>query len=142
MGASRAVRARRLLRRDLRRAVFELRHGTRRRLFDPVLHVGALGGPSVHWVDEGRDRLDRGLRAEIAAALLSRALLEVDRPEAWLTRHGVPDPHDVDLDWVPVVRGVFAEAAIAPRCVAVVTKAGWYDDVLGERVVWDRLRIR
>ena len=37
---------------------------------------------------------------------------------------------------------LFAEAGLVPRCVAVVTKNGWYDPVLGERVTWDRLRIR
>ena len=140
MGGSRAVRERRRLRRDLRDAVHALRSGTRRRLFAPVLHVGALGGPEVTY-DAG-DTPDLGLRAEIAAALLSRALVVVPRPEAWLTRVGTPGPHDVDLAWLPAVRRAFAEAGLTPRCVAVVTKNGWYDPVLDQTVVWDRLRIR
>ncbi|MET1058451.1 MAG: hypothetical protein ABWX84_02570 [Nocardioides sp.] len=140
MGGSRAVRARRRLRRDLREAVHALRSGTRRRLFAPVLHVGSLGGPEVTY-DAG-DALDVGLRAEVAAALVSRALVEESCPEAWLTRVGRPAPHDVDLTWLPTVRRAFAEAGLTPRCVAVVTKHGWYDPVLDETVVWDRLRIR
>ena len=79
MGGSRAVRERRRLRRDLRGAVHALRSGTRRRLFTPVLHVGSLGGPEVTY-DAG-DALDLGLRAEIAAALVSRALAVVPGPE-------------------------------------------------------------
>ena len=46
--------------------------GTRLRLFAPVLHVGALGGPEVTYA--AGDAPDLGLRAEIAAALVSRAL--------------------------------------------------------------------
>ncbi|RYP84964.1 hypothetical protein EKO23_14485 [Nocardioides guangzhouensis] len=134
--------ARRALRRDLRQAVSDLRTGVRRRRFAPMLHVGRLGGPVVTWPDDGTDDLDGGLREEVAAAVLSRALLTSAEPEAWLTREGHPEPHDVDLAWLPVVRRVFAEAGLAPRCVAVVTKNGWYDPVLEERVVWERLRIR
>jgi hypothetical protein len=140
MGGSRAVRERRRLRRDLRETVFALRSGTRRRLFAPVLHVGALGGPAVAY-DAG-ETTDLGLRAEIAAALLSRALLAAPGPEAWLTRAGLPEPHDLDLAWLPPVRRAFAEAGLVPRCVAVVTKSGWYDPVLDQRVQWERLRIR
>jgi hypothetical protein len=140
MGGSRAVRERRRLRRDLRRAVFALRSGTRRRRFGPLLHVGALDGARVTYDVSGAG--DLGLRAEVAAALLSRALLETAAPEAWLTRVGHPDPHDLDVAWLPPVRRAFAEAGLEPRCVAVVTKNGWYDPGLGERVAWDRLRIR
>ena len=140
MGGSRAVRERRRLRRDLRDAVHALRSGTRRRLFAPVLHVGTLGGPEV--TCNAGDALDLGLRAEIAAALVSRALMVATEPEAWLTRVGTPEPHDVDLAWLPPVRRAFAEAGLTPRCVAVVTKNGWYDPVLDQLVVWDRLRFR
>ncbi len=144
MGASRAVRQRRRLRRDLREAVFELRSGTRLRVFAPQLHVGTLAGPTVTYA--ASDAPDVGLRAEIAAALVSRALVVTSGglpgPEAWLTRVGWPEPHDLDLAWLPSLRRAFAEAGLAPRCVAVVTKQGWYDPVLDQRVVWDRLRIR
>ena len=140
MGGSRAVRERRRLRRDLRDAVHGLRSGTRRRVFAPVLHVGTLGGPEVAY-DAG-DVLDLGLRAEIAAALVSRAMTVAPDPEAWLTRAGAPEPHDVDLAWLPPVRRAFAEAGLTPRCAAVVTKNGWYDPVLGQTVVWERLRFR
>jgi hypothetical protein len=113
-------------------------------VFTPELHVGALGGPAVIYA--ASQTPDVGLRAEIAAALVSRALevtyVDGAGPEAWLTRVGWPEPHDLDLAWLPSLRRAFAEAGLAPRCVAVVTKQGWYDPVLDQRVVWDRLRIR
>ena len=140
MGSSRAVRERRRLRRDLRDAVHALRSGTRRRLFAPVLHIGTLGGPEVTY--DAADVLDLGLRAEIAAALVSRAVIVTPDPEAWLTRVGAPEPHDLDLAWLPPVRRAFDEAGLTPRCAAVVTKNGWYDPVLGQTVVWERLRFR
>ncbi len=135
-------RQRRALHRDLRLAVFALRSGERRRRFPPTLHVGRPGGSAMTYVEQSGEPLDPGLRAEIAAALLSRALLEEESPAAWLTRVGSPDPHDLDADWLAPVRRAFDEAAVLPRCVAVVTKQGWYDPWRGERVVWDRLRIR
>ena len=135
-------RQRRALHRDLRLAVFALRSGERRRRFPPALHVGRPGGSAMTYVEESGLPLDPGLRVEIASALLSRALLEEECPAAWLTRVGSPDPHDVDADWLASVRRAFDEAGLLPRCVAVVTKQGWYDPWSGERVVWDRLRIR
>ena len=135
-------RQRRALHRDLRLAVFALRSGERRRRFPPALHVGRPGAPAATYVEDAGEPLDAGLRAEIAAALLSRALLEEDAPAAWLTRVGSPDPHDLDAGWLAPVRRAFDEAEVLPRCVAVVTKQGWYDPWRDERVVWDRLRMR
>jgi len=135
-------RQRRALHRDLRLAVHALRSGERRRRFAATLHVGRPGGAAATYVERCDEPLDPGLRVEIAAALLSRALLEEQAPAAWLTRVGHPDPHDLDVAWLGPVRRAFDEAAVLPRCVAVVTKQGWYDPWLGERVVWDRLRIR
>lgn len=128
---------------DLRLTVHQFRRSNRRRVFPPVLHVGALTGPAVHWpLEDDSPAPDAGLRAEIASALLSRALLDHDRPAWWLTRVGVPEPHDLDLAWAPVLDRVSAEAGIEPRCIVVVTKAGWFEPLGDDRATWTRLRVR
>ena len=146
------------LRADLRLAVHRLRAGERRRRFPAAVHVGDLvgglvddtvgdpaddsGDDAVHWtVDPGLSD-EVGLRTEIAAALLSRALLHNDPPAVWLTRVGEPWPHDLDAAWIGPLDRALAEAGVVPRCLVVVTKAGWYDPVSGQRATWQRLRIR
>ena len=126
----------------LRLAVHHLRRTTRSRSFRPVLHLGALGGASVDWFLDETPPPDVGLRTEIVAALLSRALLGHTCPQAWLTRPGTAEPHDLDLDWVPVVSRVFLESAIVPGTIAVVTKSGWYEPLGDQRAQWKRLRMR
>ncbi|QIX26433.1 hypothetical protein ncot_07325 [Nocardioides sp. JQ2195] len=138
------------LRAELRLAVHRLRRTTRQRVFAPTLHVGALFGESITWplAEIGAIRptdaepVDVGLAGEIVAALLSRALLVEDRPAAWLTRVGFPEPHDLDLAWLPVASRVFTEAGIRPRGLVVVTKNGWYEPLGDDRATWARLRVR
>lgn len=132
------------VRAELRLAVHRLRRATRARLFPPLLQVGDLFGESVEWpLEDAGDHpaTDLGLRGEIAAALLSRALLHGRRPGAWLTRVGHPDPHDLDLAWMPVVDRVFAEAGVVPRFLVVLTKGGWYEPTGDDRATWTRLRV-
>ncbi len=125
----------------LRRAVFALRSGERRRVFPPSVHVGDPDGSHVTYVDGGGDRLDHTLRSDVVAALL-RAHPEAHRAALWLTRPGHPFPHDVDLVWMPAAAAAFAEAGEDPAWVAVVTKNGWYEP-FGERAAsWRRLRLR
>lgn len=124
----------------LRRTVFALRSGERRRVFDPRLHVGDPDGEHATYVVVG-DRLDDGLRADVVGALL-RTRPE-DHPSAvWLTRVGVPQPHDLDLAWLTPSLAAFAEAGENPRFFVVVTKGGWYDPRTDDRTTWQRLRIR
>lgn len=138
------------VRAELRLAVHRLRSSTRKRAFAPTLHVGALLDDSLTWrLPEtgaarpgGADPVDVGLAGEIVAALLSRALLVYDRPSAWLTRVGVPEPHDLDLAWLPVADRVFAEAGVSPRALVVLTKSGWYEPLGDDRATWARLRVR
>jgi hypothetical protein len=124
----------------LRRTVFALRSGERRRVFAPRLHVGDPDGDHARF-DVVGDRLDDGLRSDVVGELL-RTRPE-DQPSAvWLTRTGVPKPHDVDLAWLPSALAAFAEAGETPRFFVVVTKSGWYDPRTDERTTWQRLRIR
>ncbi|MBD8869663.1 hypothetical protein [Nocardioides donggukensis] len=127
---------------QLRLAVHRLRTGERRRVFPAVLHLGELGVESAAWAEDRNHPLDVGLRSEVAAALLSRALLGSDRPAVWLTRSGVPLPHDQDLAWLGPVTRCLAEAQVRPRCLVVVTTTGWYAPLTGETRTWKRLRIR
>lgn len=124
----------------LRRAVFALRSRERRRVFPARLHLGDPDGEQVvHPVV--RHPLDDGLRLDVVAGLL-RLRPAAAPSAAWLTRVGTPAPHDLDLLWLPAVLRAFAEAGEEARWVAVVTKTGWYDPRTGDRVTWQRLRIR
>ncbi len=123
---------------ELRRLVFGLRSGERRRIFPTRIHVGDPEGEQAAYVDE---ELDAALRADVLHALLDQ--LDEEPPlAAWLTRVGWPDPHDTDRLGLATLRQVFDERGLTPRWIAVVTKNGWYDALGEDRVVWKRLRIR
>lgn len=124
----------------LRRAVFALRSGERRRVFETAVHVGDPDGEHASYA-VGGDRLDQALRVDLLATLLTN-VPEDQTPAFWLTRVGVPEPHDDDRVWLAAARQAFAEAGQEPRWCAIVTKNGWYDPVGGDSVTWDRLRIR
>jgi hypothetical protein len=157
------------LRAALRRAVHRLRRSERRRIFPPAVHVGPLDDPeTLVLADHPRpstpstpydgppgldrfgarlpadrfdpDRLDVGLRTDLAGRLLERA-----RPGAcgaWLTRVGHPLPHDLDAAWLGPLRHAFLEAGREPVFLVVVTKNGWYEPLGEGRRTWQRLRIR
>src|SRR5687767_113720 len=83
---------------QLRRLVFGLRSGERRRIFPTRLHAGNPSGAQRTYVDE-EAALDAGLRADVVHQLLDG--LDEDEPLAfWWTRVGWPEPHDVDLLWL------------------------------------------
>lgn len=139
------------LRADLRWAVHQLRRKTKRGRFPASLHLGILPsrspdpGPEpaeqrVDWPLDG-EPLDVGLRAQICAALLARAVQFTPRPAAWIVRDGHPEPHDLDLAWAPVLARVFAESDIVPRCVVVMTRFGWYEPLGDDGAEWKRLRV-
>ena len=125
---------------ELRRLVFGLRSGQRRRIFPARIHLGDPEGEQREYADEGAP-LDAGLRADVLHTLLDG--LEEGAPLAvWLTRVGWPEPHDFDRLWVATALQVAAERDEQPRWIAVITKNGWYDPLGGDCVVWKRLRIR
>ncbi|CUR54110.1 conserved hypothetical protein [metagenome] len=125
----------------LRLAVASLRSGETRRSFPPAVHAGRLGDRTSDFELSVEQVLDHGLRTEVVAALLSRALLWSDQPGFWLTRSGELDAEDLDLDWFSAARAAYGEAGV-PLRMAVITKRGWRDPSTGLGRSWKRLRIR
>lgn len=125
----------------LRRAVLQHCSGERRRVFEPVLHVGVPGRVQTSYAAPPRESLDPGVRTDVVAALLRR----VDEPGAvplvWVTRTGEHSLHDVDAAWLAAAAQAFAEAG-RPLTFVVVTRQGWWDPRSGARRVWQRLRAR
>src|SRR5690606_13754168 len=102
----------------LRLCVHEFRASTVRRSFAPELHLGQLRGRHLSWpIDDQLLRTDAGLRTDLALHLAERATVFDPRPSVWLTRVGLPEPHDVDAAWLPAVRRGFAELGVEPTCV-------------------------
>lgn len=130
------------LRAALREEVYRLRRAERRWWFPPAVHVGRPGHEPARFDVRAGDAIDAGLARDAAAALLSRALVTTDAPAAWLTRPGVPEPHDLDAVWAPALAEAFDAAGRRPGFVAVVTKNGWYEPHGSDRAEWKRLRIR
>lgn len=124
----------------LRRAVFGLRSGERRRVFLTQVHVGDPDGEPATYTVDG-EALDDGLRTDLVAAMLRRQP-EAQASAVWISRVGVPEPHDDDLTWTRPCLAAFAESGEIPRWFAVITKRGWYAPLSGETVVWQRLRLR
>jgi len=124
----------------LRRAVFGLRAGQRRRVFPAQVHVGDPDVEPTTYTDDGAV-LDDALRTDIVAALL-RQQPEGRTSAVWISRVGVPEPHDLDLAWTRPCLAAFAEADETPAWFAVITKRGWYAPLSGESATWQRLRLR
>ncbi len=127
--------------RSLRLAVADLRSAHPRRRFPTFVHAGQLGERAVEFRVPADLSLDHGLRTEVVAALLSRALLLTDQPALWLTRSGELDAEDVDLDWYAAARAAYGEADVSLAMV-VITKRGWRDPASGVGRAWKRLRLR
>jgi hypothetical protein len=131
--------ARRLL---LREEVGGLRERESRRVFDPSVHVGELGGGRTGFVLWARDdpAVDAAMRVDIASRLVA------DSPPgwrtAWISRPGTPEPHDRDVQWLAAVRTAFGIHDRALDGFYALTRSGWRDVLTEERQVWARLRLR
>lgn len=107
--------------------VSRLRARETRRVFDPAVHVGVLGGGSAGVVLRAQDLpvLDAGLRTDVLLRLLE------DSPDPWRTmwllRAGSPDPHDADLAWLAAARSAFGSHGRRLEGCFVVTRQGWRD---------------
>jgi hypothetical protein len=110
-----------------------------RRTFPLGVHLGVPAGPrcslELPWPPDG---VDAGLRSDLLGALLTRA----EEPAyLWLTRPGVPERHDVDIDWHAAAVRAFGAYGASLRGSFAVTRSGWLDVVNGEARSWKRLRI-
>lgn len=123
----------------LRLEVARVRADPRRCRFDPVLHVGVLGGDHLRAsVPAGDPVLDPGTRLEVVLRLLEGGAGEGD---VWLTRPGEPVVQDEDLAWLAAADRGFDLAAVPLRGVWAVTRTGWLDVRTGDGRTWKRLRV-
>jgi hypothetical protein len=125
----------------LREEVGRFRARESRRVFDLALHVGQLGGPRDTFVVPARDLpvMDVGLRTDVASALLEGT--DASWGDAWVTRPGTPELHDLDLQWLAAVTEVFAMHGRTLEGFWVLTRFGWRDALTEETRVWKRLRL-
>lgn len=127
----------------LRRAVLDHAATERRRVYPPLLHVGWPGARAEVFGAEPGDRFDPTLRCDVVAALLRAARQRAPAagavPMLWLTRPGVLEPGDLDIDWLAAAIRASAEAQLGLTFV-VVTKRGWFDPRSGTRREWRRVR--
>ncbi len=125
--------------------VARLRASERRRLFPLQVHVGVPDGPrrcvELPWPVPSE--YDAGLRFDVADALVEGLL--TGRPEAeavwgWVTRPGVPQVHDCDLEWFATFTRVLGVHGMRSAGFRAVTRTGWLDVASGESRTWKRLR--
>jgi hypothetical protein len=109
----------------------------RRRRFDPVLHVGALGGERASVGLPASAQLDRQLRLELVSALVEVS----PGRDGWVSRPGLVEPTDDDVAWLVAAAAAFGEAGRELDGFYVLTREGWLDVRTGERRVWKRLRL-
>jgi hypothetical protein len=128
-----------------RSEVARLRAAERRRLFPLGLQVGTPDGHrlrlEVPWPVP--PELDPGLRFDLAEALVDAVVRSrpEDRPVwAWVTRPGVPQLHDCDLDWFAAVSRAVGAHQVLLAGFRAVTRTGWLDVVSGASDSWKRPR--
>ena len=129
---------------DFRAEVARLRSGERRRWFPAHLHVGVPAGEqrrlAMPWPVPAE--YDAGLRFDVADALVE-ALLDdsgIRSVWVWLTRPGVPEVHDRDLEWLSAAHRAVEGHGLQLAGFRAVTRTGWLDVVSGRRRTWKRLR--
>jgi hypothetical protein len=123
----------------LRRAVVDHALQERRKVYDPVLHVGLPGVKARRF--EVADPLDHALRTDVVEAMLRPAVEKRVVPLLWLTRRGDRTPQDVDHAWSAAVRAAGGELGLALGLV-VVTRHSWHDPRTGVHRAWKRIRQR
>ena len=123
----------------LRLEVGRFRARERRRVFDTVVYVGRLDGPRDSFVARAQDLtvMDAGLRIDVVEVLVEATAEQAT--EAWITRAGVPAPHDEDLAWLAAAITAFAIHGRPLDGFYVFTRTGWLDPRSGEGRSWRRL---
>jgi hypothetical protein len=126
----------------LREEVGRFRARESRRVFDPSVHVGQLGGGRTGFVLRARDRsvMDAAMRTDIASRLVEES--PAGWRTGWLVRPGTPERHDLDLQWLAALRTAFGIHDRPLGGCYVITRAGWRDLVTDDEQVWARLRLR
>jgi len=125
----------------LRLEVGRFRARESRRVFDTAVYVGRLDGPRDSFVARAQDLtvMDAGLRIDVVEALVEATAEQAT--EAWITRAGVPAPHDEDLAWLAAAISAFAIHGRPLDGFYVLTRTGWLDPRSGETRTWRRLRL-
>lgn len=125
----------------LRLEVGRFRARESRRVFDTVVYVGRLDGPRDSFVARAQDLtvMDAGLRIDVVEALVEATADQAT--EAWITRAGIPAPHDEDLAWLAAAISAFAIHGRPLDGFYVFTRTGWLDPRSGESRSWRRLRL-
>ena len=125
----------------LRQEVGLLRARESRRVFDVALTVGELGGERDSFVLRAQDvpAMDTGLRIDVVSSLVGQTAPEAVC--AWVTRPGVPHPHDVDLEWLSAAIIAFGMHGRELAGFYAITRTGWLDVRTGARRTWKRLRV-
>jgi len=125
----------------LRLEVGRFRARESRRVFDPAVVVGDLGGDRDSFVVRAQDlpAVDVALRTDVVSALLE------DGPPtwrtAWVVRPGTPEPHDLDREWLAAALTAFGMHARPLGGFFALTRSGWRDVLTDEARVWRRLRL-
>jgi hypothetical protein len=129
------------LHRVLRQEVGRFRMRESRRVFDAMVQVGTLGGTHDSFVVRAQDlpAIDVALRVDVVSRMLDGG--DPDWHTAWLLRPGVPEPHDLDLEWYAAARSAFGVHGRRLDGFYVLTRAGWLDLATGESRTWKRLRL-
>jgi hypothetical protein len=125
----------------LRQEVGRFRARETRRVFDPAVHVGRPCGERDTFVVRRQDvpAVNHGLRVDVVSSLVAQTSAECTM--AWVTRPGVPHPHDIDLEWLSAARVAFGMHGRDLDGFFAITRTGWLDVRTGERREWKRLRL-
>lgn len=130
----------------LRLEVGRLRSRESRRRFDPVVHVGQLGGVHRSSPVPAADPvlghlLDPGTRAGVVSRLLEELAPAGSAVSAWLTRVGEPVVQDEDLAWLSAASHALGSFGYDLGGFWTITRTGWLDVRTGESRTWKRLRL-
>ena len=125
----------------LRLEVGGFRSRESRRVFDAAVHVGVPAGERDSFVlrAQYQPAVDDGLRIEVLTSLVGQS--PAGCTTAWVTRPGVPHPHELDLQWLSAACVAFGLHGRSLGGFFAVTRNGWLDVRTGEARTWKRLRI-
>jgi hypothetical protein len=129
---------------EWRTEVGRFRAAQPRRVFPLGVHVGTPAGPrcevEVAWPVPAQ--YDAGLRFDVVSALVERWAAETGgEAYGWVTRPGVPQLHDHDVEWHAATGRAFGACGLELLGFRAVTRTGWVDVVTGESQAWRRLRL-